>query len=49
MEDAFKFRKLTYNFRNAKTLNRSNINPVKYGTETVTSVGAEMWEILPND
>ena len=49
MEDVFKFKNLTYNFQNAETLNRSNINSVKYGTETITSLGAKIWKILPND
>ena len=49
MEDVFKFKNLTYNFRNAETLNRSNVNSVKYGTETITSLGAKIWKILPND
>ena len=29
MEDVFKFKNLTYNFRNAETLNRSNVNSVQ--------------------
>ena len=29
MEDVFKFKNLTYNFRNAETLNRSNFNSVQ--------------------
>ena len=49
MEDVFKFENLAYNFRNAETLNRSNVNSVKYGTETITSLGAKIWKILPND
>ena len=49
MEDVFKFKNLAYNFRNAETLNRSNLNSVNYGTETVTSLGAKIWKILPND
>ena len=49
MEDIFKFKNLTYNFRNAETVNRSNVNSVKYGTETITSLGAKIWKILPND
>ena len=48
MEDLFKFKNLTYNFRNAETLNRNNVNSVKYGTETITSLSAEKWKILPN-
>ena len=39
MEDVFKFKNLTDSFRNAETLNRSNMNSVKYVTETITSFG----------
>ena len=49
MEDVFKFKNLTYNFRNAETLNRSNMNSVKCGTETITSLGAKIGKMLPND
>ena len=49
MEDVFKFENLAYSFRNAGTLNRSNVNSVKYGTETITSLGAKIWKILLND
>ena len=48
MEDLFKFKNLTHNFRNVETLNRNNANSVKYGTETITSLSAEIWKILPN-
>ena len=44
MEDVFKFKNLAY--RNLETLHRSNVNSVKYGTETITSLGTK---ILPND
>ena len=40
---------LAYNFRNAETLSRSNVSSVKYGTETMTSLGTKIWKILPND
>ena len=46
MEDVFKFKNLTYNFWNAETLNRSNLNFVKYGTETITFLGAKTWKIF---
>ena len=49
MEDVFSFKNLAYNFRNAETLSRSNVSSVKYGTETITSLGAKIWKILPND
>ena len=42
MEDVFNFKNLAYNFRNAETLNRSNVSSVKYGTETITSLGAKI-------
>ena len=32
-----------------RKLNRSNVNSVKYGTETITSLGAKIRNILPND
>ena len=49
MEDVFEFKNLTYNIRNAETLNRSNVNSVKYGTKTITSSGTKIWKVLPND
>ena len=49
MEDVFKFKNLAHNFQNADTLNRSNVNSVKYGTEAITSLGAKIWKISPND
>ena len=49
MEDIFKFKSLTYNFRNAESLNRSNVSSAKYGTETFTSLSVKIWKILPND
>ena len=49
MEDIFKFKNLTYNFRNAETVIRSNVDSVKYGTETITSFGAKIWKFLPYD
>ena len=49
IEDIFKFKNLTNNFRNAETLNSSNVNSVNYGTETITSLDAKIRKILPND
>ena len=48
MEDVFNFKNLAYNFRNVETLNRSKVSSVKYGTETITSLGVKIWKILPN-
>ena len=39
--DEFKFHNLTYNLRNVETLNRSNLNSVKYGTDTIISLGTK--------
>ena len=47
MEDVFKLKNLTYNLRNAETLNRSNVNSIKCGTEIITPLGAKIWKILP--
>ena len=47
--DVFNFKYLAYNFRNAETLNRSNVCSIKYGTETITFLGAKNWKSLPND
>ena len=49
MDDIFKFKNLIYNFRNAETLNRSNVNSVKYEIETITSLIAKIWNILSID
>ena len=49
MEDVFNFKNLAYIFGNAETLNRSIVTSVKYGTETIPSLGAKIWKILPND
>ena len=35
-------------FRNAEALDRSNVNSVKYGTETITSFDVKIWKVLPN-
>ena len=49
MDDVFNFKNLAYNFQNAESLNRSNVSCVKYGTETITSLGVKIWKIVPND
>ena len=49
MEDVFKFKNVTYDFRNVDARNRSNVNSVKCGTEIFIFFGAKIWTILPND
>ena len=39
------FKYLAYTFRNAETLNRSNVNSVKYETEKITSLVAKILKI----
>ena len=46
-EDVSKFKNLIYNF--TKTLKRSYMNFVKYGTETITFLGAKIWKVFPNN
>ena len=48
-EDVFIFKSLTYNFRNVETLNRKNVNSVKYRPETISSLRAKIWKILSNN
>ena len=42
MKDVFKFKNLKHNFWNAETLNRSNVNSIKYETEAITSLSAKI-------
>ena len=49
MEDVFSFKNLAYNFQNAETLNRRNASSVKYGSQKISSLGAKIWIIFPND
>ena len=42
IENVFKFKNLAYNFRNAETLNRSNVNSVKCGPEPINSLCAKI-------
>ena len=48
IEDVFNVKNLTCNFSNAKYVNRSKVNSVKYGAETITSFSAKISKILPN-
>ena len=48
MEDVFKFKYLTYKFRNVETFNRSNVNSVKYGTETSIHLSVKIFKVLLN-
>ena len=49
MEEVFKFKNSAYHFRNAETLSRGNVNSVKYGFETITSVAAKISKMLLNE
>ena len=43
-----KFKTLAYNFRNAETLSRSNVNSVKYGTGIINSLRVKICKSFPN-
>ena len=49
MENVSKFKNLAYNFRHAETLNRTNVNSVKYRAETINSLGGKIWKMFSND
>ena len=47
IEDVFKLKNVTYNFRNVETLKRTNVNSVKRWAKTIASLSAKIWKILP--
>ena len=48
MSEVFNFIDSPYNLRNEKLASR-NIHTVKYGSETLSYVGAKVWGSLPNE
>ena len=49
MQEVFKFNEHNYGFRSATELVRTNMKTVKYGTETVTNLGAKIWDLVPSE
>ena len=39
----------SYNLRSGVTVTRRNIRTNKFGFETITTIGAVLWQNLPND
>ena len=38
-----------YNFRRNDTLQRRRVNSVRHGTESVSSLGPKIWDLVPSD
>ena len=49
MNDIFKKRNVTYYFRNNSTFETRNIKSVYYGSEAMSFLGLEIWELLPSN
>ena len=49
MNDIFKKRNVTYNFRKNSTFETRNIKSVYYGPETTSFIGPKIWELLPSN
>ena len=49
MNDIFKKRNVTYNFREKSTFETKNIKSVYYGSETIFFIGPKIWELLPSN
>ena len=45
MEEKFTCKKVDYNIRNNKSLKMGNLKTVYYGTESLTKLGAENWNL----
>ena len=50
MEQIFVFKENdTYNFRGGNHLARKNIRTTQYGIESVSNLGAKLWNLLPRE
>ena len=49
MNDIFKKRNVTYNFRKNSTFETRTIQSVYYGLETISFTGLKRWELLPSN
>ena len=49
MEEIFSFKNVDYNLRNNTSLKIGNLKTVYYGTESLTNLGAKIWNLLPNE
>ena len=49
MTETFKFKDHSYDLRENNCIVRRIINSCKYGSETVSNLGAKLWDILPEN
>ena len=49
MEEIFTFKNVDYDLRNNTFLRIVNLKTVYYGTESLTNLGAKIWNLLPNE
>ena len=49
MNDIFKKRNVTYNFRKNSTFEIRNIKSIYYGSETISFLDPKMWKLLPSN
>ena len=49
MEEIFTFKNVDYDFRNNTSLKIGNLKTVYYGTESLINLGANIWNLLPNE
>ena len=47
IKDLFEIKNNKYYFQRDVGLQRRNVNTVLYGTETITSLGAQIWNLVP--
>ena len=47
MTEIFEFKDHSYDLRKNKSTERRIIKSCKYGSETVSNIGAKLWDILP--
>ena len=49
MKEIFIFHEPPYNLRSGNHLTRRNIRTTHYGIETISNLGAKIWDILPEE
>ena len=49
MEEIFTFKNVDYDLRNNKSLKIGTLKTVYYGTESLSNLGAKIWNLLPNE
>ena len=49
MNDNFRKRDVTYNFRNNSTFETRNIKYFYYGSDKISFLGPKIWELLPSN